>query len=82
MIGKITSKSGIEIVLDDDKKIQCSDRRLEEFLQKKLKRYSRGYSVADGVFGIEFLYDLAEDIGGKVEIEPKEESESSEEVIY
>ncbi len=69
MIGKITLQSGDVVVLPDDSPIQSTNPSLQAYVQDELNYYK--YSPADGPFGVSFLHQMAEKLGGEVEIEEK-----------
>lgn len=67
MIGKVVYPGG-EIVLPAKGPIQCSDAAIQPKIEKLFQHYQRSYSPAQGSFGADFLAELAEELGGEVEL--------------
>ena len=82
MIGQLTLPDGRVATMDDDGTWQSGDELLAQYLGARFA--VRGYSPADGVFGLRQLHAAAEKLSGTVAgvREPAPEEEGAEPKVY
>lgn len=74
MIGKVTGvfwDQPCEVELTDDGQLQTNlPETGDRLVRQWYEQYQDRYSPSDGFFGVDFLYELAEKLDGKVELGP------------